>query len=97
MNINDQNWGNAAFAAFNAIAASWAIIAYIGIGNLLTDIWLGLTSWLYVDIKPTQQATIQADNSQIDWKAVLYHGENTGKVPHVSLKNLVVKSVEEIK
>src|SRR4029079_3008523 len=38
-----QNWANAAFAAFNASVAFWAIIAYIGIGNTLVDTWRGLT------------------------------------------------------
>lgn len=97
INVADQNWGNAAFAALNALAATYAIAAYIGFGNLLTDIWLGLTSWLYVDVKPKQEQKIAENASEIDWKAVLYNGENKGKVPHLSLKNLVVDTVSESK
>ncbi len=51
-NIQGENWGNAAFAGFNTFAATWAIFSYIGIKNLLIDIWLGLTDMLYVEVSP---------------------------------------------
>ncbi|MDN5274703.1 MAG: hypothetical protein JWP06_604 [Candidatus Saccharibacteria bacterium] len=77
-----QNWGNASFAAFNAIVAMWAILAYIGIGNTLKDIWVGLTDWMYVDIKSKQTKTaVQTDEPAIDWRAVLYHGHAQESVP----------------
>jgi cellulose synthase/poly-beta-1,6-N-acetylglucosamine synthase-like glycosyltransferase len=43
------NWGNAAFAAFNAVLASYAIVAYIGIGASIVDVWIAATRWMYVD------------------------------------------------
>jgi cellulose synthase (UDP-forming) len=49
-NIEGQNWGNAAFAGFNALAASWALVAYIGVRNLIVDLWLALVDWLYIDV-----------------------------------------------
>lgn len=49
-NIEGENWGNAAFAGFNALAATWAVVAYIGIENLLVDLWLALIDWLYVEM-----------------------------------------------
>ncbi len=52
-NIEGQNWGNAAFAGFNAFAASWAVIAYIGLQNLLVDLWLAFVEWLYVEVPVT--------------------------------------------
>lgn len=73
-NVEVQNWGNAAFAAFNAAAATWAIFAYIGIGNLLADIWLGLTDWLYVDAKQNSLSKNISEKSQVDWKTVLNQG-----------------------
>ena len=78
-NVELQNWGNAAFAGFNAIAATWAIIAYIGIGNLLADAWIGLTGWLYVEYKtktPDRKNTLEPT---LDWKHILYQGNNTGR------------------
>ena len=79
--ISAENWGNAAFAGFNAVVALWAIMAYIGLGNTLLDIWHGLTNWLYVEVKPKDQATKPADASTLDWQAVLYHGDAKGTVP----------------
>lgn len=49
-NIEGQNWGNAAFAGFNAFAATWALVAYIGVRNLIVDLWLALVDWLYIDV-----------------------------------------------
>ncbi len=82
--VNAQNWGNAAFAAFNATLAVWAIVAYIGIGNTIVDIWLGLTKPLYVD-KSRKRTTPEPApvTASIDWRSVLYHGHAGGEVPHV--------------
>ncbi len=49
-NIEGQNWGNAAFAGFNALTATWAIVAYIGAKNMLVDLWLAATDWLYIEV-----------------------------------------------
>lgn len=88
-NINQQNWGNATVAGFNAFAATWAILVYIGIPNMIVDFWLGITNWLYVESKP-KKVVIPEENKQIvDWKAVLYHGEQTGNVPTHTLADLV--------
>ena len=78
-----HNWGNAAFAGFNAVVATWAIVAYIGIGNSLVDIWLGLTDWLYVQPRSKETSVPLASTATLDWKAVLYHGNTEGIVPLV--------------
>jgi cellulose synthase/poly-beta-1,6-N-acetylglucosamine synthase-like glycosyltransferase len=75
-NVEAQNWGNAAFAAFNALLATWAIVSYIGIGNTIVDIWLGMIKPLYVDAskrRPAPSARPVAD--VIDWRSVLYTGD----------------------
>jgi len=76
-----HNWGNAAFAGFNAFVASWAILAYIGIGHTIADIWLGLTKWLYVEVGPKVETDASTPEEQFDWRAVLYHGDAKGIVP----------------
>jgi cellulose synthase/poly-beta-1,6-N-acetylglucosamine synthase-like glycosyltransferase len=76
-----QNWGNAAFAAFNAFVATWAIIAYIGIRNTLLDTWRGLTSWLYVESYPKTHNVAQNTKPSLDWQAILYHGDAHGVIP----------------
>jgi cellulose synthase/poly-beta-1,6-N-acetylglucosamine synthase-like glycosyltransferase len=89
-NVQEQNWGNAAFAGFNAFAATWAIVAYIGLANLVVDIWLGLTSWMYVEVKPKTLQKAVTQEPALDWKAILYHGEASGTVPHTSLSDFMV-------
>lgn len=76
-----ENWGNAIFAAFNAILASAAIVAYVGVGSSLIDIWIGLTKWLYVPVMSTKSnSTLTTDpaTDSLDWRAVLYYGDTTG-------------------
>lgn len=77
-----SNWGNAAFAAFNAVVATWAILAYIGLWNTVVDTWIGLTDWLYVDVDPNKgKQAMAAEQQAIDWRAVLYHGHDKAAMP----------------
>jgi len=80
--IVGHNWANATFAGFNAFVATWAIFAYIGIGNTLIDTWRGLTNWLYVEPKTKSPVAISKNESAPDWRVVLYHGDIKGAVPH---------------
>ncbi len=91
-NIESANIGNALFAGFNAIVATWAIVAYIGIINLLADLWRGLTSWLYVEHKSKTLIPPPTQTSGVDWKVVLYHGEDKGTVPHTFLREIADES-----
>ncbi len=76
-----HNWVNASFEGFNALTASWAIIAYIGIWNALADIWHGLIDWLYVEVPPKKPASAADAQLALDWRAVLYHGNAQEQVP----------------
>jgi len=93
-NVEDMNWGNAAFAGFNAFAATYAVIAYIGIGDMLADFWLGIRNWLFVETKTKQKKENVGTDAELDWKSVLYHGEEKGEVPHTSLSDLVVDKMQ---
>jgi len=74
-NVNDENWGNAAFAAFNAFCASWAILGNIGVFNSLADIWLGLTEWMWVDRRRGHDDDESGSAAAgFDWQKALYHG-----------------------
>lgn len=79
--VNAQNWWNAAFAGFNALVATWAILSYIGFWNMLADIWRGLTDWLYVEVKPKAVPVAAGNAEAIDWRAVLYHGNDHSSLP----------------
>ncbi len=61
-NIEGENWGNAAFAGFNAFAATWAVVAYIGVRNMMVDLWLTLVDWLYIEMP------IKESGSKTQWR-----------------------------
>ncbi|MBK7821979.1 MAG: glycosyltransferase [Tessaracoccus sp.] len=75
--IQAHNWGNAAFAALNALLCAWAIVAYIGIRNSLVDMALGVVNWLYVPVKPArkQETAPPREPRPVDWAGILYHGD----------------------
>jgi cellulose synthase/poly-beta-1,6-N-acetylglucosamine synthase-like glycosyltransferase len=71
------NTTNAVFAGFNAVLTTYAIVAYIGVRNSITDIVLGALQWVRVPTKQAraQQAAIAAERAEaLDWEAVLYFG-----------------------
>jgi len=73
-----HNWWNAAFAGFNALLATYAIVAFIGIKNSLIDIWHGLTNWMYVEVTPKiANNDTTTKTLQTDWQSILYHGSNS--------------------
>lgn len=86
-NIELSNWGNASFAAFNAVLASWAIISYIGLWNMVVDIWYGIKEWLYVEDKGNSKSADNKLGPETDWKVILYHGEEKGQLPFYIEKN----------
>jgi cellulose synthase (UDP-forming) len=56
-------------------------MAYIGLWNTLVDVWHGLTDWMYVEIKPKAAVTAPISEPELDWRAVLYHGNNDQTIP----------------
>lgn len=79
--IQAENWGNAAFAALNALLCSWAIVAYIGVRNSIVDMALGVVGWLYVPEKPARPASSSSDGAgsgtpaPVSWRGILHHGD----------------------
>jgi hypothetical protein len=51
---NAANWGKAAFAAFNAVATVYAIVAHVGLRNSLVDVVMNIVQRLYVPVRPRQ-------------------------------------------
>lgn len=70
-----QNWGNAAFAALNAVLCAWAIMAYIGIANSITDMVLGVVNWLWVEPRAKPKKKVADPNAPVNWQGILYHGD----------------------
>ncbi|MBP7060616.1 MAG: glycosyltransferase [Candidatus Moranbacteria bacterium] len=91
-NVLGENWGNAFFAGFNTFAASWAIISYIGIKNLLVDVWLGITDMLYVEVvSPSLPLGVDDAPVPMNWQGVLYHGDAEREAPHHAVREVVVR------
>lgn len=71
-----ENWGNLAFAVFNAVLAAGAIRAYIGIANSVVDFGLGIVNWLLVPRKePAREPQVPHGPQPVNWEAILYHGD----------------------
>ncbi|HVX21579.1 MAG TPA: glycosyltransferase family 2 protein [Acidimicrobiales bacterium] len=82
---HDKNlhlWVNFGFAAFNALLAVYAIVAFMGIRNSLVDIWLGVVALLYKKPRPNQAARTSArplvpePAVTGDWVSVLHYGSD---------------------
>ncbi|WP_203778875.1 glycosyltransferase family 2 protein [Paractinoplanes rishiriensis] len=74
------NWGNVAFAAVNAAAATYAVVAFMGVRNVLVDLWLGFVEYLYKDDRPREAVTsvrrrkVVREIAEPAWQDVLYRG-----------------------
>lgn len=84
------NWGNAAFAGLNAVAATYAVIAFMGVRNTIVDAWLGFVELLYVteNSEPAPRVPRRRHShspATPDWQDVLYRGAPaTASGRHVS-------------
>jgi EAL domain-containing protein (putative c-di-GMP-specific phosphodiesterase class I)/cellulose synthase/poly-beta-1,6-N-acetylglucosamine synthase-like glycosyltransferase len=47
LDLQLHRWVNLAFAVLNATLASYAMAAFVGLGNSLADLWAHLRAWLY--------------------------------------------------
>jgi len=71
-----DNWGNLAFALFNAVLAAMAISACIGLRNSIVDMAMAVVNWLYVPKREEPEvAPATTDEQEVDWAAILYHGD----------------------
>ena len=52
VDIQLQRWENLAYATLNAVLATYAMVAFVGIGNSITDLWVHLRDWLYRPVAP---------------------------------------------
>ena len=75
-----HNWGNAAFAALNTVAATYAVFAFMGLRNTLVDIWLGAVERFYVTDAPKEVQVVRPRRKVVvterepDWEDVLFRG-----------------------
>jgi cellulose synthase (UDP-forming) len=79
--IDQQYWANAAFALFNTLTASYALLALMGLRHALVDIWLGIWEHLHVTEgtgRPTplrrRRKRSTPEPALPRWDEVLYRG-----------------------
>ena len=71
---------NFGFAAFNAVLAAYAILAFMGLANSLVDIWIGIVAKLYKKPKASTPRRSGPRGSgdpagpSSDWEAILHYG-----------------------
>ncbi|WP_308495353.1 MULTISPECIES: glycosyltransferase family 2 protein [unclassified Microbacterium] len=70
----DGAWGTLAFSTINAVLASWAILAYIGIRNSIVDVWIGITDWMWIDADRSRADASGDDDAVLDWRTALHEG-----------------------
>jgi len=83
--IRTQNWSNGAFAAFNGVLTSYAIIAFIGTRNSIVDVALGIVHWVRVPVAeqggPEKGQPTESGQTDPDWESVLYFGPDHADAP----------------
>jgi hypothetical protein len=79
--VHEHNWGNAAFAGINTLAAAYAIVAFMGVRNALVDVLLGFVEHFYVtdqrrDVQVVRRSRVlaPAPAREPDWQEMLYRG-----------------------
>ncbi|MEU4157554.1 EAL domain-containing protein [Actinoplanes sp. NPDC026670] len=83
-----SQWANLVFAVINLVLASYAMIAFVGLGNTVVDLLTHLKGWLYRPVQPkkSRPATATAKPASGhgesramagaigDWASVLHYG-----------------------
>lgn len=88
--IQREQWGHLVFALLNFTLATYAMVAFVGVGNSIVDLWVHLRDWLYRPVdsrRPTSagQGAQVSDSPQAalprpvgastpDWASVLHYG-----------------------
>jgi len=81
-----HRFADAAFAAVNAVLATYAIVAFVGLRNSLVDVWVNVIALLY---KPSEPRAVRTPRQApppsavptlplSDWERVLYVGSVDG-------------------
>ncbi|SDP01944.1 EAL domain, c-di-GMP-specific phosphodiesterase class I (or its enzymatically inactive variant) [Klenkia soli] len=88
VDVRLERWENLAYASLNAVLATYAMVAFVGIGNSITDLWVHLRDWLYrpvttapargarrgpVGARPVPARALEPAPTA-DWASVLHYG-----------------------
>ncbi|WP_281419687.1 EAL domain-containing protein [Paractinoplanes toevensis] len=82
-----HRWANLVFAGLNVILSTYAMVAFVGVGNTIVDFATHIRDWLYRPVKPKPRTTEKAPangpvtlpNGAIgDWASVLHYRSDRG-------------------
>ncbi|MCY1137669.1 EAL domain-containing protein [Actinoplanes sp. Pm04-4] len=87
VDIEHHLWNNLVFAALNLTLSLYAMIAFVGLGNTVVDLFTHLRDWLIRPVKTKtprrQKASAPKPAAVGDWAQVLHyrheHGSNAGQ------------------
>lgn len=80
LDVSRHRWENLAYAGTNAALAAYAMVAFVGLGNSVVDLWVHLRSWLYRPVAATPAPAgatnaarvAHAPSATNDWSSVLH-------------------------
>ncbi|MFG1610606.1 EAL domain-containing protein [Actinoplanes sp. NPDC049265] len=93
-----HQWDNLVFAGLNLLLSTYAMVAFVGVGNTIVDLLTHLRSWLYRPARPSRRAArkpvplvearTSAPNGAIgDWASVLHYRGDRGSAGQVAVRS----------
>ncbi|MEU8236163.1 EAL domain-containing protein [Actinoplanes sp. NPDC048967] len=97
-----HQWDNLVFAGLNLVLATYAMVAFVGVGNTVVDLVTHLRNWLYRPVQPkrsrgTGQQPTPATHSEGramaatgaigDWASVLHYRSDKGSSGLVAVRS----------
>lgn len=55
--IQREQWGHMVYALLNFTLATYAMVAFVGVGNSIVDLWVHLRDWLYRPVETRRPIT----------------------------------------
>jgi EAL domain-containing protein (putative c-di-GMP-specific phosphodiesterase class I)/cellulose synthase/poly-beta-1,6-N-acetylglucosamine synthase-like glycosyltransferase len=99
--VQVHNWTNLIFAGLNLVLATYAMVAFVGVGNTIVDFFTHLRSWLYRPVRTKKRAggkrpapAVPADGQTMvpngaigDWASVLHYRSEKGPAGLVAVRS----------
>jgi EAL domain-containing protein (putative c-di-GMP-specific phosphodiesterase class I) len=98
--IQLHQWNNLIFAGLNLLLASYAMVAFVGVGNTVVDLFTHMRNWLYRPVKPARHKVsrpakpVGAEDPAVsptgaigDWASVLHYRSEKGSSGLVAVRS----------